>query len=131
MIIRFVRFSSSRIRIYSLEHDYIKTLNVGMSLAQGKYIARMDADDLMFPERLQIQYTILEQYTHITVCSTWMETFGNGFANKLVGTLFGEIDDPLLLMLHGNFISNPTTMIRNSFFKGQQLQYKILAVTQV
>jgi len=36
-----------------------KRLNQMVALARGEYFARMDADDLMFPERLERQYAIL------------------------------------------------------------------------
>lgn len=37
-----------------------KTLNVGIEAAIGRYIARMDADDWSFPDRLQKQYEFME-----------------------------------------------------------------------
>jgi len=38
----------------------IKTLNKGVSLSKGKYIARMDADDICFPHRFEKQINYLE-----------------------------------------------------------------------
>lgn len=38
-----------------------KSLNKGLKIAKGKYIARMDADDISMPERFQIQYDFLEK----------------------------------------------------------------------
>ena len=35
-------------------------LNIGLKNSKGKYIARMDADDICFPERLEVQYAFLE-----------------------------------------------------------------------
>jgi Glycosyl transferase family 2 len=35
-------------------------LNQIVSLAQGTYFARMDADDLMYPERIELQVTYLQ-----------------------------------------------------------------------
>lgn len=40
-------------------------LNQGTALARGKYIARMDADDLAFPERLAKQFAYLESHPEI------------------------------------------------------------------
>jgi len=38
-----------------------KALNIGIELAKGKYIARMDADDISYDNRLAIQYDFLEK----------------------------------------------------------------------
>ena len=51
-------------------------LNVGIGMARGKYIARMDSDDLSLPERLQIQVNYLEQNPDIDLVSTGMQLFG-------------------------------------------------------
>lgn len=39
-----------------------KALNNGIKIAKGKYIARMDADDISMPDRLQLQYDFLEKH---------------------------------------------------------------------
>ena len=51
-------------------------LNVGIGMAQGKYIARMDSDDLSLPERLQIQVDYLESHPDIDLVSVGMRLFG-------------------------------------------------------
>ena len=51
-----------RIKYYKNEKNIglIKTLNKGLSLAKGEYIVRMDADDIMFDDRLykQVKYMV-------------------------------------------------------------------------
>ena len=49
-------YHDSRIRLIKNKHDYIGSLNILLDEARGKYIARMDADDVMMPERLKIQF---------------------------------------------------------------------------
>lgn len=51
-------------------------LNVGIGMARGKYIARMDSDDLSMPERLQIQVDYLEAHPDIDLVSVGMQLFG-------------------------------------------------------
>lgn len=51
-------------------------LNVGMQMAKGKYIARMDSDDLSAPNRLKVQVDYLEQHSDIDLCSCGMKLFG-------------------------------------------------------
>ena len=50
-------FTDSRIRYVENERNLmlIKTLNKGVGLAKGKYIARMDADDICHSSRFQMQ----------------------------------------------------------------------------
>jgi glycosyltransferase involved in cell wall biosynthesis len=53
-------------------------LNEGLKLAQGKYIARMDADDIAHPKRLQLQYEFLESNPKVIVCGSYIRLFGGG-----------------------------------------------------
>lgn len=69
-------FSDSRIRLIRREHDYIATLNCGLSESQGKYIARIDADDIMFPLRIEKQVDIMEYDENITICSSYTQVLG-------------------------------------------------------
>lgn len=51
-------------------------LNVGLRMAKGKYIARMDGDDISFSERFQTQIDFLESHPDIDLCSCGLEMFG-------------------------------------------------------
>lgn len=50
-----------------------KAANKGLALAQGKYIARMDADDVSLPERLARQVDYLETHPEIGVLGTGVQ----------------------------------------------------------
>lgn len=54
----------------------VKTLNKGIALAKGKYIARMDADDISLPERFEKQVAFMEAHDEVGLCGTWVGTFG-------------------------------------------------------
>jgi glycosyltransferase involved in cell wall biosynthesis len=55
------KFNDPRIRVIECEHKGVSpTLNRGLAEACGKYIARFDADDICYPERLRIQYDFME-----------------------------------------------------------------------
>ncbi len=47
------------------------SLNTGIDHARGKYLARMDADDVSLPERLARQVSFLDERPAIGVCGTW------------------------------------------------------------
>lgn len=52
-----------------------KSLNKGIDLARGKYIARMDSDDISLPERLKKQVDFMETNAEVGVCGTWVSAF--------------------------------------------------------
>ena len=51
-------------------------LNVGIGMARGKYIARMDSDDISLPNRLQMQVDYLETHPDVDLVSVGMRLFG-------------------------------------------------------
>lgn len=63
----------SRIVLISRENKgLIASLNEGLDLARGKYIARMDADDISLPQRLERQYQVMKQNPEVIVCGSWV-----------------------------------------------------------
>lgn len=62
------QFQDQRLRIIHKPNEGLgKTLNLGLQLARGKYIARIDADDFAHPERLEKQVAFLETHPEIAV----------------------------------------------------------------
>ncbi len=49
-------------------HGLAFSLNACIDIAQGKYIARMDADDISLPERLERQYEFMEEHPEYAWC---------------------------------------------------------------
>lgn len=54
------------------------SLNKAISLCSGKYIARMDADDICLPERFEKQYKFMEENSDIALSSCRFLTVKNG-----------------------------------------------------
>lgn len=70
-IIQRFQTQDPRIRIIDQTNQGItKSLNNAINLAQGKYIARMDADDISMPTRLEKQYQFMETHPEIAVCGS-------------------------------------------------------------
>lgn len=58
----------------------VRSLNKGLQLARGSYIARFDADDVCFPDRLSTQVAFLNQHSDYVLVSgetTYMDEDGN------------------------------------------------------
>ena len=65
------------IRYYGEKNSGLaNVLNVGMQIAKGKYIARMDSDDISLPNRLELQVDYLKHRPDIDLCSCGMKMFG-------------------------------------------------------
>lgn len=66
-----------RIRVYHFGHEgLVAMLERGCELAAGEYIARMDADDVAHPERLQLQLDWLLARPHCDVVGTLVALIG-------------------------------------------------------
>jgi glycosyltransferase involved in cell wall biosynthesis len=103
-------YDDSRIRlIHNTENiGLIETLNKGISLATGTYIARMDCDDISLPERLEKQVRYMEQHPDIGVCGTALKLI-----DQNVEWHFAMDHDFLKCkLLFTNNIAHPTVMIR-------------------
>lgn len=119
---RILKYSDPRIHLLRNQHDFIDSLNMGLDYSQGKYIARMDSDDIMMPERLAIQFKTMEEHSDVAVCASWIITFGE--MEEDVCSYSGYISSPLIYMLNENILAHPTVMIRRSFLKNNDLHYE-------
>jgi glycosyltransferase involved in cell wall biosynthesis len=66
-------YSEPRIRLVKNEANLgiSKTLNLGIEMSSAEFIARMDADDISYPARLQKQYDYLIKNPDCALLSTW------------------------------------------------------------
>lgn len=113
-------YHDSRIRLVRCKHDFIDTENRMLNEASGKYIARLDHDDRMLPDRLKTQYEYMERHHEIDVLGGGMICFGNetGIMQPLYGHQFTVSD-----MIKANYILNPTVMIRRNTIEKYHLLY--------
>ncbi len=54
-----------------------KSLNIGLRAAMGKYIARMDADDISLPWRLEKQFSFMEAHPEVIMCGSRISRAGD------------------------------------------------------
>lgn len=77
------RFQDPRIAIHSdgLSKGLPARLNEALSLASGRYFARMDGDDVSYPQRLEMQLAYLRIHQEVDVLGGGVMVFGkNGHA---------------------------------------------------
>jgi len=72
-------FKDPRIVLIHQENmGLVKSLNKGIALAKGKYIARQDADDISMANRLEQQFKFLERHQSIALLGTWAYIIDQG-----------------------------------------------------
>ena len=68
--------NDSRIRVLrERPRGIVAALNSGLAACAGSYVARMDADDRMRPERLEMQFAFLQRETQVDFCGSRVEPF--------------------------------------------------------
>jgi glycosyltransferase involved in cell wall biosynthesis len=104
----------SRIRLISRPNTGLcGALNEALGLARGKFIARMDADDISLPERFAKQVEFLENHPEAVMVGTAIELI-DGRGRRLLRPPAKTSDEVLQSeLLEGNSgISHPTAMLR-------------------
>ena len=113
-------FNDPRIKIVSVKHQGIsKCLNLGIDLAVGKYIARMDADDYSYPKRFEKQFYYLEQNPDIGVLGTNFRVVDNDKSYIEQTVHSPSLED----MLKRTPFGHPTVMIRKSVLDEYNFRY--------
>lgn len=112
-------YSDSRIRYYRNDGNQglITTLNKGISLCSGKYIARMDADDISMPERFQLQKDFLDSHPDCALCGSDAEVINE--YESITGKILNLRSDDYLqvnLLFSVPFV-HPSVMLRAEILK--------------
>lgn len=115
------------LRIRFLENEsnkgLIATLNAGIAISRGEYIARMDCDDVSLPNRLEKQVAYMDQHPHIGISGTWFKTFGG---SQSVTVRLPT--DPMQIRCASFFnscIGHPTAMMRRAILDLHKLKFDI------
>ena len=69
--------SDERIRLIRSSNDSIYSFDKVVEHTKGKYIVWMNADDIMMPNRLLIQYNFMNIHPEIDLCGSWAEQIGD------------------------------------------------------
>jgi glycosyltransferase involved in cell wall biosynthesis len=98
-----------------------KSLNKGIRLTRGKYIARMDADDISELTRFEKQINVLESNENIGVCGSWYKAFGK---SEYINTPPYDINDYCFWVYP--FVAHSAVMIRKSILFEKYIFYNEL-----
>ncbi|TAE19962.1 MAG: glycosyltransferase family 2 protein [Bacteroidetes bacterium] len=100
----------------------IHTLNRGLERINTKYIARLDADDLMFLDRLKTQVTYMDKHEDVVLCGSWFVSFGNDVEEISKNPVEDE-ELHVALLFRCPFLHSSVIM-RNSVLKKNALLYE-------
>lgn len=99
---------------------YVAHLNNGLQLARGKYIARMDADDIALPTRFEKQIAFLEANSEVGLCGTSFRTFG---ASEIVVSVPEGNEEIREFLLRNSPMAHPTVIFRKALVEQHSLHY--------
>jgi hypothetical protein len=113
-------YSDSRLQIIHNNKNFglAISLNKGLDLACGEYIARMDADDISLPNRFREQVNYLDQHPQVGVIGSWYQWMDvNGIAGKVVR--FPSLNGVIKwhLVVEQQPLAHPLVMMRRAALK--------------
>lgn len=117
------KYTDNRIRLFrnQCNEGIIYTLNKGLSLANGEYIARMDADDISFPNRLSCQLKYINRH-RLDAVGSGRIIFGEGIKNHK--QFFPHTCKKVKAYLYlANPIVHPTLFIKHDFLINNNIKY--------
>jgi GT2 family glycosyltransferase len=120
----------ARVRLFRREHaGTTATLNYGIAQCRAPYVARMDADDIALPERLERQVAFLDKNPGVVAVGCWVLLLHG--PDELLGVqpwpvVHGDIDGKLLQGQGG--LPHPAAMIRRDLLLkvgGYRTQFRV------
>jgi len=112
-----VNMKDTRTFIYrnSENKGLTKSLNIGLKLCRGEYIARMDADDISRPQRFEKQVRFLDENPKCVALGCWCDRINaNGEIHGAYDKRPTRAEDIRKTLLVANCIAHGTAMLRRS-----------------
>ena len=117
-------YNDYRIRIIEQENIGLpKSLNKGLSLPNGDYIARMDADDISLPSRLEKQIKFMDANPKIGISGTWIKTIG-----EKPNHVWKYETNPQMIkcqLLLDSCLAHPSVIMRRALLEKYSLKYSV------
>jgi glycosyltransferase involved in cell wall biosynthesis len=125
-------FGDPRIRVVRSETNLgvVGALNLGLGFCRGRYVARMDADDLSHPDRLATQVAFMEANPGIALCGTDIEILCELETDRRTTSWVVTGGSELLRfrMLFDNPFCHPTVMMRAALLRRHAFRYEAHAL---
>ena len=96
-------------------------INAGVSAAKGSYIARLDADDVAYVDRLALQRDFLYQHPEVILVGGRLKTLGLPGGDRFLPMPVGDRLSHLLL--RGNILKSSAVMFRRAIISEKALKY--------
>lgn len=115
-----------RIRLVENPENLGLTRNLvrGMEMARGDFVARMDADDIAVPHRLEVQFKYMARNPEIGLLGSAV-TFFDGSGWEFVAHQPEEHEHIKCALLFGYTLMHPTVMMRRHEFTRHRLNYDV------
>lgn len=119
-------FDDPRINIYNRPHRGVaESLNEGLKYARGRYIARMDSDDISFKNRLSLQLSYLQSHPNVKILGTEYFIYENQHLTYF--KLPTKSEDVNVSLAFGCCIRHSTAMFeRRAIEKGYSSYYNLM-----
>ncbi len=100
------------------------TLNKGLDAAKGRYIVRMDSDDIALPQRLEVQVRYMDANPDVGVAGSLVERFyDNNALNHDFPPSETDFYQCQASLLFSTCVAHPATIIRKSILLKYNLKY--------
>jgi len=122
-------YHDPRIKLIVNEHNIglTNSLNKGLDVCRGEYIARMDDDDIAMPERFEKQMAFMRENPDVIVCGTWVDFIDeNGqLTGQKIQDRIEDMDTYRIFLLFGNIptIPHPSAFIDRKSLINNGLKY--------
>jgi glycosyltransferase involved in cell wall biosynthesis len=120
-------FHDVRIRFFENETNcgQCDSLNFGILQAKGKYIARLDHDDICYPDRFQKQFDYMESHRDVVLCGAWYDLLQEGSIIKQKCPEIMDSEEVKFSLPFFNFMAHSSFMIRRDAMIDNNIQYGI------
>ena len=108
------------ILLHSPSQGIVPALNYGLSKSKGKYIARLDTDDLALPSRIEEQVNYLETHPHVGVIGSWVRGFGS---QKGIFRYPASSKNIKCELLFSSPFAHPSVLLRKSVLTKNKVRY--------
>lgn len=104
------------------EHiGHAKALNRGLSTIKTPFVARMDADDISLPHRLERQMNFMESHPQVGICGTFVRAFDGRRRIQVPFPCFSK--EIKVKLLFECALAHPTVVMRKDMLDAHGLMY--------